>query len=477
MIRRERIHTQRWGWTRVAVLSALAATLTAVPAVRPLLSARSRREDLPTVVARRADLEVEVLAAGRVESAESTEIRCSLERLDAPGQGATATIGGASTILELVPDGSTVTQGDVLCQLDSSSYRELVRQQEILVKQAQADHRQAVLERDVAAIALRSYTEGERLQTEQQFRGQIALGKAEISRLTDRLAWTRRMLGKGYVSAAQVASETLSLKRSELNMAQTLTALDNYERYTFPKELLMLESQVAGAQATVDFQSIRLKKEEDRLSHYESLVERCTIRAPHDGFVIYANRPGRALDVYAGAPVRERMRLFYLPDLSQMEVGALLHETMVDRVRPGMKAHVRVEALPGREMEGEVVSITELPLFDKKSESGNDVTYFLGKIELTSLPAGLRPGMSAEVEILAQERRDVLTVPPVAVAVEDGQDVCYVAQDDRVERRPVKLGQSTSALVEILEGVNEGDEVVIDPELARSGLTDADGVD
>ena len=112
-------------------------------------------------------------------------------------------------------------------------------------------------------------------------------------------------------------------------------ALANYERFTEPKEVLALRSDVVGAEATLGYRSTRLNREQDRLGlHYEKLLNSCTIRAPHDGYVVYANRRGR-LDpqVFEGASVRERMKLFTLPDQSKMQVEVMLHETVVTRLR------------------------------------------------------------------------------------------------------------------------------------------------
>jgi HlyD family secretion protein len=75
--------------------------------------------------------------------------------------------------------------------------------------------------------------------------------------------------------------------------------------------------------------------------------------------------------------------------------------------------------------------------------------------------------MSAEVAIATGQRHEVLTVPPAAVTVEDGQDVCYVARQGHLERRPVKVGQGTPALLEVIGGLDEGEEVVLDPALVH----------
>ena len=246
------------------------------------------------------DVDEEVVAPGRIASTQSTEIRCTLEKLDSAAAGGSL-VNGASTILSLVPEGSMVKKGDILCELDSSAYQELVRRQKITVEQVKAEHQQAVLALDVAKLALEAYLEGERIQVGQDYKGQIALATADLSRQTDRLEWVRRMLEKGYSSAAQVASEKQSALRLTLSLRSMERALANYEHFTEPKEVLSLRSDVVGAEATLGYQTTRLNREQDRLEHYEKLLNSCTIRAPNDGYVVYANNRRREPEVYEGA--------------------------------------------------------------------------------------------------------------------------------------------------------------------------------
>src|SRR5205823_3673663 len=107
----------------------------------------------------------------------------------------------------------------------------------------------------------------------------------------------------------------------------------------------------------------------------QKLADRCVVKAPHRGFVVHANRPGREPRIYLGAPVRERMPLFTLPDLAKMEVQVMLHETVVDRVRPGMPVQVEIDALPGRTVSGRVESINPMPLSDQNPDTANQIAY------------------------------------------------------------------------------------------------------
>src|SRR5262249_7876646 len=83
--------------------------------------------------------------------------------------------------------------------------------------------------------------------------------------------------------------------------------------------------------------------------------------------------------------------------------------------------------------------------------------------KLENPPPGLRPGMSAEVDIAMPSRENVVAVPAGAVALDDGREVCFVVHDDGLERREVRLGQVTREMAEVTEGLAEGEQVVLNP--------------
>jgi HlyD family secretion protein len=213
----------------------------------------------------------------------------------------------------------------------------------------------------------------------------------------------------------------------------------------------------------LDYQKARFARHLERLAKLEKQVELCTIRAPHDGFVIYANDDRRSLQIVEGMSVYQKQDLFYLPDLANMEVVTSLHESIVREIAKGMPAKVWVEGLPNRRLEGHVTEIATIPTFNWRS----DVRYFDGKVKLDHPPRGILPGMTAHVEISLKRKDQVLAVPTEAVAFEDGQEVCYVAHEDGLERREVTLGDGTEDLLEICKGLHEGEQVVLNPNVSE----------
>jgi HlyD family secretion protein len=408
---------------------------------------------------RRADLRPVLKAGGRVESGKRTIIECQLENFSVGVRGQRLGAGGASVLLKLIPEGTVVQRGDVLAVLDSADYVELVRLQRITVERAQADHLQAELDHEIAKLAVVEYRDGTMKETTEDYQRRIAVARSDLERAQDRLNWSRGMKTKGYVSVSTVRSDEFAVTQLELKLKNEEGAFDLFRKFTVPKTMRELEGDVLSAKADLDYQVLRVQRHVDRLATLERQVELCTIRAPHDGYVIHANDTRRQIFIEEGMPVRQNQKLFYLPDLRDMEVVALLNESIVDQVRAGMRAHVQVEGLPNQFMNGRITKVAQLAVPDWRS----DVRYFEGIVKLDSPLPGLKPGMTAQVEVEMPERDNVLAVPSEAVTIDDGEDVCFVVRGEDVERRQVKIGHVTEALAEVTHGLKEGEQVVLNP--------------
>jgi HlyD family secretion protein len=413
----------------------------------------------------RTDLAPILNAPGRLESAKRTTIRCQLENIAGTAGG------GASTLLSVVPEGTAVKQGDVLATLDASSYEELQRQQVITVEQAKASHLQAKLNLEIALLAVKEYRDGIVEETLKGMEGSLALARSDLSRAAEHLSWTEKMSGKGYTSVATIVSEKFSVAQMQFTLKKQLMAMDLFQRFTEPKTVKTLERQVIAARTTLANEELRLQRQVDRLTSLTKQVENCTIRAPHNGVLYYYKDPNsrrNQLVIEEGMAVRQRQELFYLPDLAELEVQMALNESVVNRVSAGLKTKIRFEALPDLELDGEVVTVGQFPA--APGRDGEDIRYFLGRVKLLKSVTGLTPGMSTRIDISLARRNNVLAIPLEAIRSARGQKVCYVAQGESLEERPVELGQETTALVEIKTGLAEGELVLLDPPAAGTNV-------
>jgi HlyD family secretion protein len=377
-----------------------------------------------------------------------------------------AQAGGSSTLISLLPEASVVKQGDVLATLDASTYDEMLRQQVIVAEQAKSSHLQAQLDYEIALLAVREYHDGTIPETLKSMEGAIALAQSDLSRVQDHLAWSKRMNVKGYTSLAQIASEKHSVAQMDFSLKKQLDALDLFQRFTRRKTEITLQGDVKAAETTLNNEKLRLQRQLDRLALLKKQVDRCTIRAPHAGVLFYANNPDRNILIEEGMPVRQKQELFYLPDLTELEVQVAINESVVDRVSAGMRANVSFEAMPHLTIRGHVASISQIPV--QQDRRGSDIRYFFAIVKLEETDAGLKPGMTSRVDIGLARRPHVLAIPHQALRLDGGKHICYVARDDKLERRQVRTGADTPDLVEVTEGLEEGDLIALHPPAGTS---------
>src|SRR5207253_436173 len=129
-------------------------------------------------------------------------------------------------------------------------------------------------------------------------------------------------------------------------------------KFTKPKMMGDLESKRDTSAAKTRSDEAAFALEEHKLKRLTTQLEKCVIKAPRDGMVIYANEQNRRGNqenqIEEGAAVRERQSILRLPDLSDMQAKALIHESKVDMLKVGMRARVTVQ---DQEFQGEITSI------------------------------------------------------------------------------------------------------------------------
>ncbi len=300
--------------------------------------------------------------------------------------------------------------------------------------------------------------------------GSIALARSDLSRATERMEWTKRMSDKGYASVAQIGSDQDTVSRTDIALKRQLASLELFKRFTEPKTIKTLQGQVKAAETVLGNETLRLQRQLERFAKLKKQVDRCTIRAPQDGVLFYYKVADqrRTVQIDEGIAVRQNQPLFFLPDMRTMEVVTALNESVVDRVRVGLPAKVSFEALPQLTLRGRVASISQIPV--QQSERGEDIRYFISTVKLDESSPLLKPGMTTLVEIALGRQDHVLAIPHQAIRSDRGKKYCYIARDEDLERREVKIGHETCDMVEVLGGVSEGDLVAVDAPMPTTYL-------
>lgn len=397
-------------------------------------------------------LPITVTEKGALESAKNDDVYCQVE--------------GQTTIISIIPEGTRVTKGQLVCELDSAALRDQLNNQKITTQGAEAAYQQSKLTREVAEIAVREYEEGIYTQEKATINGEIKLAESDLARAEDRVAWSNKMFKKGYVSMAQKVSEELNYQKAQFSLEQAQSKLRVLEEYTKAKTIKELKSDVEKARSDELAKEQTLQIEREKEAKYEKQIANCKLFAPGDGLVVYANDPGRSFgnnapQIEEGATVRERQKIFSLPDIGNMQVNAKVHESQIDKIVPGMKARIRVDAFADFELDGSVVDVAPLP--DPTSFFSSDIKVYTTHIKIDKPLPGLRPGMNAEVVILVDRKEDVLSVPVQAILEYQGKAHIAYRTEEGYERKEVQLGATNDKFVEITDGVTAGMVVALNP--------------
>ncbi len=430
---------------RLAFAMAFLTLLAALGAFAPrLLKTSSKAKHLTHTVARGA-LQVTVTENGAVESSNNKEIKCLVK--------------GGSTVLWVIETGTMVKPGDELVRLDQSNIEDNILRQQIVYENALANKITAESDVSVAEICIKEYSEGtfqeDRSVAEKSiFDAEQALRKSELSYES-----AMRLTAKGTLTELQLEGEQFLVDSAKKDLQLKKTRLQSLEKYNREKTSMQLESTLRSAQARLASFDASLQLEKIRLDREKEQLVNCVIKADTEGMVIFPSMAEwkETPDIEEGAVVREQQTLLMIPDVSQMQVKVGIHESKIDRLRIGMKAKVQLQEL---HVEGEVHEIAEIT---KPAGwwTGNLVKYDT-KITLPS-GKGLKPGMSAIVDIVVAEYKDALSLPVTAIIENQGGFFCWVQTEKEVKKRVLRLGDSNGEYTVVLDGLVEGEQVVLNP--------------
>lgn len=400
----------------------------------------------------RGDLLITVTEDGNLESAVNLDVKCQ--------------VAGGSSILWIVKDGSEVKKDDRIVLLDSSALVDQINQQKINLNKADAARIQAKKEFDAAEIAVQEYEEGLFPKELADHEMQVTIAQETLTSAQNSLDHTDRMFKKGYVSALERKSQEFAVQRAGLELKSAQKAQEVLERFTKRKTLEDLKSKRDTADAKAKSEQAAFELEDTRLKRLEKQLANCEIVAPGDGMVVFANessssrsRSSSSVSIEEGALVREKQTLLRLPDLANMQVKCAVHESKVDQLKRGMRARIRILE---RELQGTVVMIANQP--EPSSWFSSSVKEYATFVKIDGQPGGLKPGMTAEVEILVNHVQNVLTVPVASVVEQNGKFFAWVQKGlGAPERRPLVLGPSNDKFIIVEDGVTEGEAVVLNP--------------
>lgn len=392
---------------------------------------------------------------GEVESSSNVDIRCQVK-----GKGN----GASTTILWIIPEGTHVEPGQKLVEFESSHLKEEETQQRIVTEQARAAKIQAELAYETAKIAVDEYLNGTFKQELQAIESEITIAQENLRRAQDYARYSEGMAAKGYITATQLEADQFAVTNSRLSLETAETKKRVLENYTKKKMLNQLQGDLGAAEAQMKAHQASFELEEEKLNDLRVQLEKCVVYAPSAGQVVYANELDRRGNVEnlidEGVPVRERQVVIRLPDPGKMQVKTKIKESRIGLIKPGQFATVRVDAMPGVELQGKVIKVDAIPLPVWYSNVKEYATY----VEISDPPPGLKPGMTSKVSVLVNEINDCIQVPVQAVKQIAGEHYVCEFNNESSRIRHVHVGAKNDKYVVIRSGLEKGIDVVLNPE-------------
>lgn len=463
------------------------------------LWAQEAKVEVKGARAKRGAMTISVVQRGNLAARDAVSIKSEIE--------------GQSTIIQLIPEGTMVKPGDVLCKLDTSELVDKKLAQEISVQNAEAAFTKAKAQYDIQAsqnksdieaaerklqfakLDVEKYQKGDYGQQLKEAEDKILLAEQERTQSENNFNWSKTLADQGFLTKTELDSDSLRYQSSSVKFEQAKVAKDLLQTYDHPRKLSELEADLKEAErgleraklkATsliVDYEAglrsseAKLKLEREKLNKYNDQIEKSVIRAPAEGMVVYARvegggRMGGEAPIQEGSQIRERQEILQIPRTGGMIAEASVHESALKQVVAGLPCKINVDALPGLFFDGEVQYVAMLP--DKASWWANP-NQRLYKTQVLIKPpeqaseevlkayAEMRPGMSCGIEVFSDSIPDCVHVPVQCIVMHKGETIAFVMENGSPVLRKLKVGRSNEKFVEVVEGLRENEEVLLAP--------------
>ncbi len=332
----------------------------------------------------------------------------------------------------LVTEGHKVKAGDILIRLDAEPIQ-------LQVAQAQAAY-------EAALASLEKVKAGPR--PEQIKQAEAVMQQAKINRDNAEQNYQRmeKLFSEGAISAQQHDQAKWQYETAEAQYQSAKASYELVKKGASPEDIKVVEAQVRQAQAA--------------LKIAETQLDNTIIRAPISGKVT-------SISVSPGEMVSAAIPLLVILDTSELYVRAGIAESDIASVQIGQQAEILIDAFPQKKFKGEIV--TKGAAIDPTTKSVEI------KIKIIEPEVEVPPGVFARVNILVKNNPEALIIPVTALTRKGDQLYVFVFNQGKgvVEKRAVVTGVTEGDRAEILEGVQEGEEIVV---MGNLTLEDGDQV-
>ncbi len=407
----------------------------------------------------------------------------------------------AIVVRSILPQGTPVTAAQKVAELDSTKLHEQASHQKAVVTRTKADESQvrerlALLEaQNASAIAqaeialkvsrlkLDEFTQGAYPQQRNAVLGEISIHRTDLKRTRQRLIWSQRVFKKGYITKSTLAADQLSVEERDAMLNRSRQKLQTLEKYTFKQKIAELKGRIteserelsrtkqetlarlAQGRSELAVMELSFTMELSKLEKIDEQIAGCILRAPCQGEVVHAtlvDHPGgRAGLVGEGAIVRKGQNVVSVAKTKDVQTHIHLSTSQGNLVQRGQHVVISPVVQPDREFLGKVEKVSEARDNQSQDQRPKQVTIVLSGEPQQAIQS-LTQGLMAVVEVQVP-MDSVLRVPTDAVVQDNAESFCYIRTPQGVRKQKIVPGLSNGDVIEVKDGVHEGDLVIKNP--------------
>lgn len=374
----------------------------------------SGKSDLIRVPVKYGRFVIDVTTTGELEARSS-------ENIYGPENLRSIQIWNDIRINRLIPEGTIVDSGDFVASLDQTEIMSRLKDLENELEKLQSQYTRTMLDTSLNLRAARN----------ELINLQFALEEQQI-----------RVDQSKFEPPAVQRQEAINLEKARRAYEQ---ALENYQ--------LRLEKSRAEMQEV----TATLEQAKRRRERMLNILRQFTVYAPKKGMIIY-RRDWRGRKIETGSTINSWDNVVaLLPDLSSMISRTYVNEIDISRVRVGQPVKISIDAFPDREYSGIVAEVANIG----EQRPGSDAKVFEVIIHLNESDTTLRPAMTTKNVIITDQYEDVLFIPIEALHSNDTISYVFKESGMRIIKKQVKPGPANNNDIIILEGLKQGDEVLL----------------
>ncbi len=326
-------------------------------------------------------------------------------------------------IVRLAPEGSIVKKDEFLIQFDTAEFQQKLLEAKNNLEKAEASLASTVANNKSKMSDLESNIKLESYSLEQsRLRGKNAVYESENKR----------------------KEIEFGLKKAEISYKQLVDKKES--------TLKIQAASLKQAQLEVEQANIKVKRAQDDLG-------KMTILSPADGLIVYKElwEGGGMVKLKVGMSPWRGQALMEIPGANKMKVSVKINEVDISKLALDQKVNITLDAVPDTTFTGLVKEIAALANRDRKTKKNEfDVEIYLNEED-----ERMKPGMSANSQIIIEEIADVLSVPIDAIEIENEKTWIRDSGGDLVE---IVTGKSSSDFIVVQEGLEDGDEIQLSSE-------------